>query len=48
MARKTILYGFLAIGAYLVLTHVAGTRTALNAAGGNSVNLIKAFQGRRK
>ncbi len=48
MGRKFLLYGFLAIGGYLVLTHVTGTRTFLNSAGSNSGNVIKAFQGRRR
>ncbi len=46
MGRKILLYAGLAIGAYLVLTHATGTRHVLNSTGTNSVNVIKAFQGR--
>ncbi len=46
MARKFLTYGFLAIGGYLVLTHFTGTRVFLNSAGTNSVNVVRAFQGR--
>lgn len=46
MGRKIIVYGFLAIGGYLVLSHATGAARVSNSAGANSVNLIKAFQGR--
>ena len=48
MGRKFLTYGFLAIGGYLVLVHFTGARTVLNSAGTNSVNVVKAFQGRGK
>lgn len=46
MLRRIIVIAGLAIGGYLVLTHATGTRTFLNSAGTNSVNVVKAFQGR--
>lgn len=46
MARKVLIYGAGLIGAYLILTHYTGFSRDVSAAGGGSVNLIKAFQGR--
>jgi hypothetical protein len=44
--RQYVKWGFVAIGAYLILVHATGTKTAANSAGTNAVNVIKAFQGR--
>lgn len=44
---RYVKWGFLAIAGYLFLTHATGTKTLFNSAGGNSVNVIKAFQGRK-
>lgn len=44
--QKVIFWGFVAIGGYLVLTNYKGFVADTGSAGGASVNLIKAFQGR--
>lgn len=46
MGRKILIYGGLLIGGYLVFTHATGAARVTNSAGSNSVNLIKALQGR--
>lgn len=46
MARKIVVYGFLAIGGYLVLTNFNGFVKDTGAATTGGVGIIKAFQGR--
>lgn len=44
--RKVIFWGAVLIGGYLVLINYTGATSDVNAAGTQSVNLVKAFQGR--
>lgn len=46
MMRRILVIAGLAIGGYLVLTHGTAAGRVLSSAGTNSVNVVKAFQGR--
>lgn len=44
--RKTLLWGAILIGGYLVLKNFKGAVADTNSVATGSVNLVKAFQGR--
>jgi hypothetical protein len=46
MGKKILFWGGVLIGGYVVFTHASGAARVTNATGSNSVNLIKALQGR--
>ena len=48
MGRKALLWGAVLIGGYVIVTHSTGASRVTNAGGRNSVNVIRALQGRSK
>lgn len=46
MGKKILFWGGVLIGGYVVFTHATGAARVTNSAGTNSVNLVKALQGR--
>jgi hypothetical protein len=48
MGRKALIYAAVLIGGYLMFTHATGAARVTNAGGRNSVNLIRALQGRSR
>ncbi len=48
MGRRALIYTAVLIGGYLLFTHATGASRVTNSAGRNSVNLIRALQGRSR